>query len=237
MTSSKNPKTIELRGFGIQHEGLALAEITPGMLVERVGDDVRPYSGSGVVAPTFAQEFHHVGLTIDDVYEIGDQVLYSSYQNGSRVYALLGAGEAVVKGDKLVAKAGGVLGLLDGDGGYVVGQAAESVSNAGGADAVRVIVDILPSVNDEGVAYTYAISPATATVAQGASEQFTLTRTPAGGSASPVPGPLPWDVSPAGQGVTIDDTGLLAVAGDADTGSYTVTVNGYAGISATVTVS
>lgn len=147
MTSAQTPKTIDLYGYGNQHEAVALAAITPGMLVERAPGGVRAHgTAGGFAAPYFANEYGLTGLTIDDAYAAGDQVIFTAYTNGSGVYALLAAGQTVAEGGLLVSAGNGALAPIGAAGGVVVGIARDAVDNSGGTETVRVRVEVVPGV-------------------------------------------------------------------------------------------
>lgn len=147
MTSATDPKTIELYGYGCQHEALALGAITPGMLVERAAGGVQVHSTPGENAnPHFANEFGMTGETIDDAYAADDQVIFTTYSPGSGVYAWLADTENVTEGAFLASDGAGALAAA-GDDEVVVAQALESVNNTGGgsgpAEAARIRVEIV----------------------------------------------------------------------------------------------
>lgn len=143
MTSQANPKTIELYGYGCQHEGTALGTITPGMLVERAAGGVQAHSTAGDVANTsFANEYALTGGTIDRDYILDDQVIFTSYNPGSGVYALLADGENAAEAALLASNGDGTLAVA-GDDEVAVAQAVEAVDNSGGSDAVRIRVEVI----------------------------------------------------------------------------------------------
>lgn len=148
MTSATTPKTIELyTNGGVQHEAAAVDAIMPGMLVERAATGVQTHSVAGGIANLhFANEYPLTGGTIDDEYEIGDQVIFTTYAPGDGVYALLAAGNDASVGDLLVSNGDGALAyLVPATGGVVVAQAMEAVNNdpgTGGA-AVRIQVEVM----------------------------------------------------------------------------------------------
>lgn len=150
MASQDNPKTVELYGSGIQHEAEALAAITPGMLVERAAGGVQPHStAQGGGAPAFANKYGMTGLTISDDYAIGDQVIFSTYQAGSGIYALVPAGaSAIAESDYLVSNGDGTLRLQSAaSDGTQIAQALEAVDNSGGGSPARIRVEVLPQFN------------------------------------------------------------------------------------------
>lgn len=106
-----NPKTVTLKGLGVRKEGIASEAITPGHLIELGGaNDLQKHStAGGTVMPTFAVENDIVGDGIDVDYASGDQVLYSHFQRGEEVYALLADGESANKGDFLESNGDGTL--------------------------------------------------------------------------------------------------------------------------------
>lgn len=156
--SAKTPNTVVLRGVDeLEYkERPANAEIRPGMLVERANDGVQPHATTDAFAkPMFAVERRYTGMLADDpdglsdTYSAGELTLFVNGDDGYQFYALLAAGEAVSDGTHLVSAGDGTLQAADYDGtapdtapGSVVGQAIEAVDNAGGADPVRVRVEI-----------------------------------------------------------------------------------------------
>lgn len=150
MTSATNPKTIELYGYGVQHEGVASGEIVPGMLVQRdAGNSVEPHDDEAGPANThFAVEYGMTGQTINDAYEVGDQVVYKTYVPGSGVYTWIGAEAPAVANKALLVSAGdGTLkALVAAEGGTVVAQALEAVDNSAGLTPARIRVEVMPAV-------------------------------------------------------------------------------------------
>ena len=135
MTSATNPKTVELYGHGTQKEAAALGDITPGMLVEVADGGVQAHDDAGLVAaPSFANEYGLTGGTIDDKYEEGDQVIYTTYQPGSGIYALLANDQDASVGSLLSSNGDGTL-RVAADGHNVVAQATEALNNTSGAAA------------------------------------------------------------------------------------------------------
>lgn len=144
MTSATDPKTVELYGYGTQHEAIALGAITPGMLVERAAGGVQACTADGAPANTaFANEYALTGRGIDDAYATDDQVIFTTYGPGAGVYALVAAGAAAITEGALLSSAGD--GTLEAAGTDVVAiaQALEAVDNSGGGSAVRIKVEII----------------------------------------------------------------------------------------------
>lgn len=163
------PSTIFLSGeISRGFEGIAVAAIRPGMLVN-IRDanptdgplttpgrnkDVGPHNAAGQSGSMFAREMDLTGSSIDDVYEIGDTVLYQTSRAGDRVYALLAAGQEVVAGARLESAGNGYLrAATAGSGaatpvtfpGAALAIALEDVDNnpgAGGAPA-RIKIEVL----------------------------------------------------------------------------------------------
>lgn len=144
MTSQTNPKTIELYGYGCQHEATALGTITPGMLVERAAGGVQAHSSAGDVANTsFANEYALTGGTIDRDYLEDDQVIFTSYNPGSGIYALVADGAAAIAEGALLASAGDGTLAVAGDDEVAVAQALEAVDNSAGSDPARIRVEVI----------------------------------------------------------------------------------------------
>ena len=145
MTSQVNPKTIELYGHGVQHEATALGTITPGMLVERAAGGVQAHSTAGEVANTsFANEYALTGGTIDRDYLEDDQVIFTTYNPGSGIYALVAPEAAAIAEGELLASAGDGTLALAGDDEVAVAQALEAVDNSGDAEnTARIRVEVI----------------------------------------------------------------------------------------------
>lgn len=146
MTSATEPKTIDLYGTGVQNEGVALAAITPGALIQRGASGVTNHATAGETAsPMFAVENEWIGNGISDAYAIGDQVVYRTFAPGSAVYALAHAGGAAIAANAFLKSGGdGTLELASTDE-VAIAQALEAVDNSGGGSAVRIKVEIIPA--------------------------------------------------------------------------------------------
>lgn len=143
MTSQVNPKTIELYGHGVQHEATALGTITPGMLVERAAGGVQAHSSAGDVANTsFANEYALTGGTIDRDYLEDDQVVFTSYNPGSGVYAWVADDVNAAEGDLLASAGDGTLAVAADDE-VAVAQALEAVDNSAGGAPARIRVEVI----------------------------------------------------------------------------------------------
>lgn len=144
MTSQTDPKTIELYGYGCQHEAVALGTITPGMLVERAAGGVQAHSSAGDVANTsFANEYALTGLTIDDDYLEDDRVIFNSYGPGAGIYALVAAGATAITEGALLASAGDGTLAIAGTDEVAVAQAMEAVDNSAGGSVARIRVEVI----------------------------------------------------------------------------------------------
>lgn len=135
--SSTAIRTIIVAGNGLTKEAVASAEITPGMLVERLTDNkVQPHSvGGGAGTASFAVEDDHQGKTIDDVYAVDDRVILEYAQKGEEINAI--ASGAIAEGD-LVASAG------DGKvAKWVSGNVAIGVAKADAVADARVVIEII----------------------------------------------------------------------------------------------
>lgn len=144
MTSQQNPKTIELYGYGCQHEAKALGAITPGYLVERASGGVQAHGTAGGPANLhFANKFGMTGQTIDDDYETDNQVIFTTYNPGSGIYALVAAGaSAISEGDLLSSAGDGTLAAAGTDE-VAVAQALEDVDNSGESEEARIRVEVV----------------------------------------------------------------------------------------------
>lgn len=142
MTSQTDPKTIELYGYGCQHEATALGTITPGMLVERASGGVQAHSTAGGPANTqFANEYALTGRTIDDDYSTDDQVIFNSYGPGAGIYALLATANDITEGDFLASNGDGALKAVAADE-VAVAQALEDLNNTSGSNS-RIRVEVI----------------------------------------------------------------------------------------------
>jgi hypothetical protein len=148
MSSSDTPKTILLKGDPISLEGAAAAAsaIKPGMLVEQIaaGTYRAHASAGGNAAKIFAREADYVGGGIDDVYDVGENVVMWHCKPGDWIYAFLKAGQDVTIGTFLESAGDGSL-RDTGTSGYAIAKAVEAVDNApgvGGA-AVRIKVEVV----------------------------------------------------------------------------------------------
>lgn len=140
--SQNSPKTIELYGYGIQLEGEASATIKPGMLVERNSGKIRPHDTAGDAAnPSFAVELGMVGMSIDDEYEDGDQVIFKTYSPGSGVYALIADSQDVSEDNLLTSNGDGRLKVAGNDD-NIVAQAREDADTTGTASEARCKVEV-----------------------------------------------------------------------------------------------
>lgn len=136
--------TITLKGDGIHKEAVAGGAITPGMLVALTSastNTVIAHSvAGGPAVRAFAIENELEGEDITDAYASGDKVLYTVFQPGSEVYALVAASApAITKGDYLESDGAGglrkIILLTDSTGGTAnstledIGTLALSTSN------------------------------------------------------------------------------------------------------------
>jgi len=142
MTSQTDPKTIELYGYGCQHEATALGTITPGMLVERASGGVQAHStASGPANTAFANEYALTGRTISDDYSTDDQVIFNSYGPGAGIYGLLATANDASEGELLASNGDGTL-KVAAAGDVAVAQALEALNNTSGS-ASRLRVEVI----------------------------------------------------------------------------------------------
>ena len=101
--------------LNIFEEMVAVAAITPGMLVEidSAGEVQAHSAASGITLPMFALEDELQGNGITDAYSADDQVQVWIPQRGDQVYAVLADGESVAIGDFVVSNGSGALVKLD----------------------------------------------------------------------------------------------------------------------------
>lgn len=136
-----------------RQEALAVAAITPGMLIERTSaDKFQAHSNAGQAAQKlFAIENELEGQTITDAYAADDRVQAEVCDRGDVIYALLKAGENVTIGALLESDGAGALQAYAADSagvveypGSLVAIAREAVDNsASGATVARITVEIL----------------------------------------------------------------------------------------------
>lgn len=148
-------KTIVLKGnhLAIRKEAFAQAAITPGDLIELVGDDnVQKHSvAAGNAQKAFAVENEVVGKGIDTDYAINDTVLYGVFARGTEVYARVAAGApAIVRGAILESAGDGTLraqvvaaATSQAQRESAVAVALQTVDNSGGGAAVRIKAELL----------------------------------------------------------------------------------------------
>lgn len=159
--AASTPHTITLRGDPIASEARAKASeaIKPGMLVQLHTDGTlkKHATAKAATAAAFAREMDIAGGSIDDAYDDGDTVLFSTFRPGDWVYAWLKAGNDVAVGALLESGGDGSLQALTAqtqsgttpfavtEGGKALARALEAVDNdpgTGGA-AVRIRVEVL----------------------------------------------------------------------------------------------
>lgn len=144
--SAFNFRTIVVKGDGIRKEGSLAAtsnDITPGQFVTRTGHNFSQVSQSAGQS-TFravAVEQETFGTGIDEDYDTeGEHVLYAMVSNGTEVFALLAAGQTANVGDLLRTTTDG---NLENNATGAICVAMEDVDNSGGADPVRILVEML----------------------------------------------------------------------------------------------
>lgn len=143
--------TIKLKDYlHVVEEYVAVAAITPGMLVEvtSAGKVQAHSTANGAAVPAFANEDEFQGKTIADAYAIGDRVQVWIPQRGDVVYGLLAGGESASIGDFLTSNADGALQVFsasDADDGAIVAMALEAVDNSAssGLPDARIIARIV----------------------------------------------------------------------------------------------
>lgn len=104
--------TITLKGDGIHKEAVAGGSVTPGMLLARTsaGTVVAHNVAGGNALPAFATEDELQGKDITDAYASGDKVLYTVFERGAEVNALVAAHAAAIsEGDFLDSDGAGGL--------------------------------------------------------------------------------------------------------------------------------
>lgn len=137
--------------YVIEDEADAAAAITPGHLVEYAANgDVQPHStdaGTDGARPIFADLPFGPGTEKSGEYGAGERVRTGLVRPGVEVDALLAAGETVDPTTPLVSNGDGTFRALDTAGGddpdAVLAYPTESVDNGGGADPVRVGIEVV----------------------------------------------------------------------------------------------
>lgn len=154
------PHTILLKGEP-ERAGESLAAsgtaIKPGMLIESTstGAVKEHATAGGATGAKFAREMDIVGANIDDVYDVGDTVLWLNCQPGDWVYAWLEDEANVAVGALLESNGAGALQPVTAfaqsgttpfavtAGGSAIVKAVEAVNNTGGSGPVRIKVEVL----------------------------------------------------------------------------------------------
>lgn len=89
-------KTIIVKGKGVRKEGIAVAAITPGNLIERAATGVQKHSTAAAnAAPAFAVENEVVGNDIDTDYATADTVLFVVAGSGVEIHAIVSGSVAL----------------------------------------------------------------------------------------------------------------------------------------------
>lgn len=153
--AKSNPSTIILRGDPIYEErplealdACGNGFITPGMLVEYYGNNVRPHStDGGQASPIFAVEGQNVdanSITLGDIdtdYDVDNQaVKVAVCPPGTRVYALLAPLTNASQNALLDSNGDGYLGVGTTN---PVCRAMEAVNNAAGVTPARIKVEVI----------------------------------------------------------------------------------------------
>lgn len=135
----------------LRQEAIAGAAIMPGMLVDFQADgELQPHSvADAPAASRWAVEAEQIGNGINVPYAAGETAQYVLLA-GAWFYALLDAGQSVIKGAALSSSGDGSLkaaraaaaGPPAVDGGYVVAYAAENVDNSAGVVHARIRVEV-----------------------------------------------------------------------------------------------
>ncbi len=145
--SAFNFKTIIVKGDGIRKEGAnaATVDVLPGMFVERIQHNfaVVKEAEANDIAKAVAVEQETFGTGIDVAYDTDlERVLYHVCPPGTEVFAWLAAGQNVDVGARLSVGLGATL-VAATSVEASVALAMEDVDNSGGADPVRILVEIL----------------------------------------------------------------------------------------------
>lgn len=153
-------KTVILRGDPDIKQGTvkAATTITPGMLVDALGDagGVVPHpTAAGNAAKTFAIEQDYVGSDLDTDYTGGSIIQYCTADSGDEINTLVAANAAAIaKGDFVMSAGDGTVKkyVAQADTGataltitplMIVGRALEAVDNSAGATKARIAIEVV----------------------------------------------------------------------------------------------
>jgi hypothetical protein len=147
------PKTIILKGNGIQKEGKAGGTITPGQLVARTSTGtIVVHAGAALNAlKAFAKENEVIGKDIDTNYTVNENVIFEVCHSGMEVLARLPASAAaIVIGDFLESNGAGYLRKVatdatvsDTEKAGIVAIALEAIDNSSGPAGVPIKVEVI----------------------------------------------------------------------------------------------
>lgn len=143
MSNYKN--TICLAGRPVYKEADAIADITPGELIEFADGVVDDQALRGVQPHSTANDggqkmFATIGLVepdIDRVYTAGERVMYLTCATGDEVNAFLAPSQDVKKGDALGSAGDGSLQTTTGT---VIGYASEALATT--VERMRIILEV-----------------------------------------------------------------------------------------------
>lgn len=157
--ASSTPHTITLRGDPIASEARAKASeaIKPGMLVELHTDGTlkKHATAKAQANASFVREPDIFGGSVDDTYDDGDTVLFSTFRPGDWVWAWLVDEGNVAVGALLESAGDGSLRAVTAasqsgttpfavvTGGVAIAKALEAKDNTGGTGPVRIKVEVL----------------------------------------------------------------------------------------------
>lgn len=152
--AANNKIVLRHEDFALDEDGAVTggaSDVTPGYLVERVNegatDEYQAHSTDAEESPAtrFARKTGEIGGEISDAIAEGEILKVARALPGVRINAMLGNGDTVAYGDKLVSNGDGTLRALDTAGGdtdgAVVARAREAADASGGN--VRVTVEVV----------------------------------------------------------------------------------------------
>lgn len=146
-------RTILLKDRGVRKEGIALAALQPGYLVEvdLNGKIIAHASAGENASPAFVVENELVGNDITVAIPAGDQVVYETLGRGAEVLAVLAASAAaIIIGDYLESAGDGTMRIVtaaaattQAERSGVILRAIEAVDNSGGGTEVFIETEVL----------------------------------------------------------------------------------------------
>lgn len=145
-------ETIVLKGMPSFDEGLAVAALYPGHIVELTATGYQKHSvAKGNMSATVAIENAVINGEITTEYALGDNVIVGTFKSGDQFQARVAAGAtAIAIGDYLTSAGDGTVQVIGADAATSEAQrsavrlkAVEAVDNSGGASEAFINVEVL----------------------------------------------------------------------------------------------